>query len=281
MTSVDAWTCPTCRKPRATAYCATCGERAIDGRALTLRGLLDELFEALTNIDGRLLRSFRCLVMHPGSLTESFLAGRRKAFVGPVALFLVCNVIFFAGESLTRGLVFTTPLDSHVREQPWNGLAQSLVTQHLAVRRISLEAYAAKFDGAIALHARSLVLLMVVAFTPLVALVFRRSGKPFAAYAVFALHLYAFMLLLFTLATAIPAAGLIGGGVRSASRLLDAILSIALLIACGVYLFVAIGRVFGGGRGARLARATALTVCMAAIVLGYRFVLMLITLYTT
>ena len=246
-----------------------------------MRGLLHQAFEAVSNIDSRLPRSFWRLVARPGELTAAFIAGRRRPYLGPVALFLVANVVFFAVESFTHGLVFTTPLDSHVNTQPWSGLAQSLVARQLDAQHVSLAAYAPRFDGAIALHARSLILLMVLAFTPLPALVFRRSGQPFGAHAVFSLHFYAFMLLLFSVATAIPAAGVPFGWQRSTSQPLDAVLSIVLLLACGAYLYRAIGTVYGGRRSWCLTSAAVLTCGAAAIVLAYRFALLLITLYTT
>jgi uncharacterized membrane protein len=279
--ATETWTCPSCKRENATPYCASCGERRRDGRDLTLRGLFGQAFEALTSIDGRLLRSFRCLIAQPGVLTVAFLDGRRKPFLGPVALFLVANVLFFGAESLSGGIVFTTPLASHLEQQPWSGLAQTLVARELASHHTTAEAYAPRFDGAIALHARSLILLMVVAFTPLTAAVFRRSHRPFAAHAVFSFHLYAYLLLLFSIATAIPAAAVPFGGQRSLSRNLDTVLSIALLIACGVYLYRAIATVYGGGRASRAAAAVGLTAGVVVIVLGYRFVLMLITLYST
>jgi hypothetical protein len=242
---------------------------------------VDQVFEAFTNIDGRLLRSFRCLVSRPGVLTVAFLDGQRRPYLGPVALFLATNVLFFAAESLTQGLVFTTPLESHLHTQPWSPLAQVLVTQRLDALHTTIDRYAPRFDGAIALHARSLILLMALSFAALPAIVFRRSSRPFVTHAVFALHLYGFMLLLFCLATAIPAAGILFGGVRSPSQVLDIILSLSLMAACGIYLYFAIGAVYGGSRARRWIAAIGLTVGVGLIVLAYRFVLLLLTLYTT
>src|SRR5262245_32148220 len=99
---------------------------------------MEQVFEALTSVDGRLLRSFRSLVGSPGSLTVAFIEGRRKPFLGPVALFLVANVVFFGAESLTRGLVFSTPLQSHLNDQPWSPLVQGLVADRLAATGTTL-----------------------------------------------------------------------------------------------------------------------------------------------
>ena len=185
----SVWTCPTCRTTVTTRYCPACGERPLHPRELTLRGLATELVEALTNIDGRVLNSFRCLVTRPGTLTVFFLEGRRKPYLGPVALFLIANVLFFACESMTRSLVFSTSLESHLQTQPWSPVARTLVERRLASRQTTVELYAPRFNGAVALHARSLVLVMTIAFAILTAIVFRRSRYPFAAHAAFSLHL--------------------------------------------------------------------------------------------
>ena len=281
MTETRPWTCPTCRTLQRTPFCPGCGERPLRPRELSLHGLAHEAFEALTDIDGRLLNSFRCLVSRPGALTVSFVEGRRKPYIGPVALFFVANVLFFAIESMTGGLVFSTTLESHLNTQPWSPLAQSLVAKRLAALNTTPEIYAPRFDAAVALHARSLVLVMAAAFALLATLVFRRSERPFAAHAAFSLHLYAFLLLLLCVGTALPAAGMLFGGTRSTSARLDAVLSVTLIAACGIYLFVAIGTVYGWRGPARLAATIGLTAGAAAVVLAYRFGLLLLTLYTT
>ena len=51
--------------------------------------------------------------------------------------------------------------------------------------------------------------------------------------------------------------------------------------ACAVYLYSAIGRVYGGAGVGNAVRAAGLSVGMSAIVLAYRFALLLITLYST
>jgi hypothetical protein len=172
---------------------------------LTLRSLFDQVFLAFTSIDGRLIRSFRALVSRPGLLTAAYLQGQRKPYIGPVSLFLIANVLFFATESLTGRTVFTTPLDSHLHNQPWSGVAESLVSNRLQTLRTTLDIYAPEFDRAVARNARSFIILMALSFALLPRIMFPRSRWPFVGHAVFALHLYAFMLLLFCIATTVPA----------------------------------------------------------------------------
>src|SRR5436190_5109599 len=114
MTETVAWICPSGHGAISTPYCPQCGEHPLRARDLTFRGLVEQVFEAFTNIDSRVLRSFRCLASSPGLLTVAFLTGRRKPYIGPVSLFLVTNVLFFAVESLTGSAVFSTPLEMHL-----------------------------------------------------------------------------------------------------------------------------------------------------------------------
>jgi len=280
MTETVTWTCPSCQAQVATPYCPECGERPLTARDLTFRGLLEQVFEAFTNIDGRVLRSFRHLISRPGLLTLAFLKGRRRPYIGPVSIFLIANVLFFATEALTGSTVFSTPLASHLQTQPWSPLAQVLVAKRMDALQTSIAQYAPRFDAAVAVHARSLILLMALSFSVVPWIAFRRGRHPFMAHAAFSLHLYAFMLLVLSLGTTVPALGMLNGGGRSTSDLLDHVLSITLVLVCGIYLYLAIGRVYGGRGWTRFLAAAALAAATAAIVLGYRFVLLLLTLYS-
>lgn len=250
-------------------------------RDLTLRGLVEQLFHALTSIDGRLLRSFRALLLRPGALTVAYEQGRRLSYLGPVALFFMANVLFFATESLTGGKVFTTPLESHLHTQPWSAFVGGVVTEHVEAGGTTVDLFAPTFDRVLARNARSLIILMALSFAFLPALVFRRRKRPAAVHAVFALHVYAFLLLLLCVGTTIPAVDLRLGGAGFESERLDHAIALAAVCACALYLYFATAAVYGT-RGVRRALETVvLTAGMACIVLGYRFALFLATLCMT
>lgn len=280
MADSETWTCPTCKHAVATSYCPGCGERLYLSSELTLRGLFDQAVQALTSIDGRLIRSVRGLIGRPGELTVAYLEGRRKAYVGPVQLFLIANALFFGIESLTGGTVFTTPLDSHLRTQPWSPIAEMLVSHRLAAKHMTLQVYAPVFDRAIAVNARALIMLMALSFVVAPFVVFYRR-RPLVAHAIFSLHFYAFLLLLLCVATAVPPLDRWLGGAGFASEGLDHAISIALLAVCALYFYGATGEVYGAGGARRVLKVVALTVAVATFALGYRFVLLLITLYST
>jgi hypothetical protein len=130
-------------------------------------------------------------------------------------------------------------------------------------------------------NARSLIIFMALSFVAALSVAFYRSRRPLGAHALFSLHLYAFLLLLFCVATLVPPVDLWFGGAGFASERLDHLIALALLLGCGMYLYVATGKVYGANGASRVLKVAALTTAVASIVLGYRFVLLLITLYTT
>lgn len=65
------------------------------------------------------------------------------------------------------------------------------------------------------------------------------------------------------------------------SPMVDNVLSVANLAACKVYIYLALGPVYGVSGMLRTTKAILLAFAVAVIVLGYRFVLFFITLYAT
>lgn len=281
MTDSVNWTCPTCNVTVTTAFCARCGEEPLAPRDLTLRGLGEKWLHALTSIDARTMRSAWQLLRHPGELTLAWTRGVRKSYVAPFQLFLIANVLFFGVQWLTSENVFSSSLDSHLHHQDWSELAQSLVARRLEATHMALAQYEAVFDRAVVLNAKSLILLMTIPFALILPLAFFHERRPFMTHVAFSLHLYTFLLLLFSVALLLARfSKLLGFGGLDAPRV-DNVLSIANLAACATYIYLASGPVYGASGKLRAAKAFLLALAVAAIVLGYRFALFPLTLYTT
>ena len=245
---------------------------------LTLQGFVDQIVLACTSIDGPILRSLRCLVTRPGFLTVAYLNGQRKPYALPLQLFLVANVLFFGMQSLVGAKVFSTPLNMHLNNQVWSGVAQPVVA--LVTKHTTLDLYSPIFDRSVELNAKSLVILMVLPFGVFLPLVFYRKQIPFMAHIVFSLHFYTFLLLLFCVALIVVGTSLLSGGAGLNSESFDHLLSAVLVMVSGVYLFVAAGTVYKERGALRVFKALVMVTLTVGIVLGYRFALLLITLYT-
>jgi hypothetical protein len=278
---IQPWTCPSCNSTVATRHCPVCGERALRAKDLTLAGLLGQLFHTLSSVDSRLLRSLRALIAQPGALTNAYLRGQRKPFIGPFQLFLIINVVFFAAQSFTGSAIFSTSLQSHLHGQDWSALAQNLVAAKLSDTHTTLAAYTPVFDHAVDVNAKSLVIFMVLPFALLLIPLFHGSGRPFVTHLVFALHFYAFLLACFCVLLLFTFLEARWGGFGLRSIALDWGLFAALLLAAATYLYFATRTVYSAAGSARALKVALLTVAVAAAVLGYRFLIFLITLYHT
>ena len=243
-----------------------------------MRDLSSQVLRQLSNLDARLGRTFRALLVTPGALSAAHVEGRRRAFLGPLQLFFLANAVFFAIQSFTHFNIFSSTLDSHLHQQDWSPIAQALVDRRLAAKGVTLAAFAPVFDHAAVLNAKALIILMALAFVPFLPAAFFGAHRRFGAHVVFALHLYAFMLLLYSFSLLLAEAQLRLGGAGLASPAVDLALTLFNLAVSAAYLWVAIGVFYGARCAARAVKAAGLAFLLLAIVLGYRFAIFLVTL---
>ena len=235
----------------------------------------------ITSVDGKLLRSSLAIITRPGTLTAAYVRGERRHYLGPLALFLLANALFFGMQALTQVDVLSTPLESHLAVQDWKAFAQKLVARRLELRHETVNAYAPRFNEAATFNAKALMILMVLAFAPILALLFRARRRAAGAHVVFALHLYAFVLVLLCASIAIAQIDLLAGGGGLGSPRVDKSLSVFNVSACAAYLYLSIRPTYAARGAARYVATVILAISMAVLFIGYRFVIFLITLYST
>jgi hypothetical protein len=275
------WRCPTCAIDVNAQHCPDCGERVLEAKDLTFMGLMSQVFQTVTSVDGRLLRSLRVLVTRPGVITCAYVTGPRRPYIGPFQLFLIVNVMFFAVQSFGGSPVFSNSLHSHMYAQDWSEFARTLVAHKLQAEHATLATYAPVFDHAVDVNAKSLVILLVLPFTLLLIPLFAGSHRPFVTHLVFALHLLAFLLLCSCILLLLTKLQTAFGGSGLRALWFDRSLFVALIAVIATYLYVATGVVYQAEGLVRALKVAVLAVVIAAAVPGYRFLIFLVTLYFT
>lgn len=96
--------CENCGAALAGAYCAQCGQHAIDYRRSLWRVLIDAA-DSFLNWDTKFLHSIGVLLAMPWRLTNDFNAGKRARYVHPLRLYLLASIAFFL---IARLLNFNT-----------------------------------------------------------------------------------------------------------------------------------------------------------------------------
>jgi hypothetical protein len=267
-------------------YCPQCGEKRIGLEDRTLRRFFEHSFAAFTHVDGKVFRTLRLLLAHPGRLTADHFAGRRIRAIPPLQLFLICNLIFFLLHPLIGvSNTLTTDLDTHLHYMWHSAIVQSLVTPRLAARSLTVEGYAALFNPAAVTLAKTLVILLVPMFSLTVMALYWRHRRHCTAHLVFALHVGAFWLLY--ICASLMLTNFILYLLRKISVFPTADRVIQLNLAMGLvvmtwYLYQA-ARVAFSPQSAWLTLAKAATLSLALVVSlqAYRLVLFFITFWST
>lgn len=275
--------CPACGAAAPERFCARCGEEQVHARDLSLRHFVREGIAAVTDFDSALLRSLVTVVRRPGLLTREYVAGSRRRYLPPLKLFFVCNVLFFFVESITHSSVLTTPLYVYLHYEPFKPVVTGLVRARLLARHVSDVDYAKAFDPMSHTQAKTLVITMAPMLAVLVALLFAQSRRFFVEHLVFSVHFYSFFLLLVAGLGGLLSCAYLGMRLLGLPRLLlsDDALGATLLSACGLYLAVAIRRVYGERPAVALLKAAALAFGIFWVLQGYRFLLFYTTFLAT
>lgn len=92
--------CVNCGAQLTGRYCANCGQPAFVHRSLW--HLLQEALYNIFNFDTRAWRTLPLLIGRPGTLTRTFIEGKRARYVSPLALFLLCVFFMFFAFSFVH-----------------------------------------------------------------------------------------------------------------------------------------------------------------------------------
>jgi hypothetical protein len=229
--------------------------------------------------------SLRMLASPPGHLTADWIRGRRVGYLAPLSLFLWINVVFFVVQSASGLGILTWPLRIHLSDDSIAWLTTRLLAQHRPDVTASNGAYAEVFNSLEAVHAKSLVIVMVPAFALVLHALLLDRREPFKNSLTFATHFFAFaliwlcalfptlaILLRFTTASAVPA---------PLHHSMDFVVSGLEAAVLGWYIYVALDTVFGLSRPRRLFMVIALVAALYVILLAYHAVVFAATLYST
>ena len=204
--------CASCGAPLSGPYCANCGERLVDQESQTVRHfLIRTLPQVLFDVDGKMWRTIRHLVLHPGFLSREYSAGRRTLYVSPVRLLLTSIVIYALatqGGFLVRMMLGPVTLNIAPTAVPSSLDVASTVKQidrfgilerRLAVKQrtadASGDAARARFHDTLNRFAQPVSFANVLLLSLALHAAFRRRRRLLLHNGTFAMHIVSFVLL--------------------------------------------------------------------------------------
>lgn len=259
--------CRNCGQLLHGPYCAACGQPERDGHPPTVRHFLHDLFHEFLHVDGKIFRTLGALLFQPGKLTEEYWAGRVISWVRPIRIFLVMiflHALISPGEgplnhqilldqssgeglrvNIASGVIASEAIPSYM---PWYAEQAEDTLASDADR----EKFSHEFEKTYAVIRYSSVLLFALAAR----LLYRRQQPYFVNHLIGGLHFYSFWYALAIVAS-LPA------------RLNPFWNNLSVF--AGLYLFMALGRLFHERWYVRLAKTVTLYlfVHLTELGLGY------------
>jgi hypothetical protein len=264
-------------------YCSNCGERML-GRTDAAQATADRASEPAQSFPGRVRASLVALVSPPGRLTSDWLRGRRVGYLTPLSLFLWINVVFFLIQSISGLGILSWPLRAHLADDSTSWITTWLFA-HKPGRVAESGSYAEIFDALEAVHAKSLVMVMVPFFAAALGALTLDRRERFRHALVFATHFFAFTLLWLSVLFPIAALGLrlivVSGFTAVGHHTLDLIMTALEAAGLAWYLYIALDTVFGLPRLRRSITVIVLIAALYVILKAYHVVVFAATLYST
>ncbi|MEM7244668.1 MAG: DUF3667 domain-containing protein [Acidobacteriota bacterium] len=271
--------CRNCAEPTTGPFCAACGQSTKDKRAPFV-SMIAELAQSFIAFDSVVLRSLPRLLFQPGRLTREYLDGKRASQVAPLRLYLFLSVLFFLFVSIPRpdasnlvimvdDVVIGDPGregvstwrvqlgDVDMGEGNWfsNWLAGKLQEQRERLQAMGPQELVNNVVAAL----NSAIPKALILFVPLLALVLRvlyvLTPWIYFDHLIFALHAQSALFLSLLVLTPLFRTPL----------LVPTLLTLG--VAAPVYGYLAMRRVYGGGRAWLLFRFVAFAACWVVLLL--------------
>lgn len=249
--------CANCGSPVPEAFCGACGQR-YGRRLVSVRRMAVELLDDQLLVNSALPRTLHALVLRPGLLTREYAEGRIVRYVAPFRLYLVSSLIFFLivtlladpvklGEKVERSagggaagaaeagggtyIQFGPLGDTASAPGWWKPAARRLAAQEDRINGMKKGQIVQGIVGGLEKNAPTAMFLLLPLYAALLKLLYARRKRLYAEHFVFALHIHAFSLLVFSLLLLVKPLPLLG----------------LLIFWPPVYAFLAMRRVYGQG----------------------------------
>ncbi len=180
------------------AYCSQCGEKRRDRTDWKLSSIAGEALAEITELEhSKLWQTFRLLLFKPGQLTQDYWSGRRKRYLGPVKLYLVCFALSLVLYSIHQP---TALYDVRTLAAADSGGGLPRLLDELAARRgIPTDQLAQELNSRWQQYISMSQIVYPLFVALALKLLLRRRGLYFAEHLVFALHILAFVFLSFVI----------------------------------------------------------------------------------
>ena len=276
--------CASCGHPLEGRFCSNCGQQVLDADKLTLHYFLTHtVVEELFDVDSKIWRTLRLLLLRPGVLALEYAAGRRRPYINPLRVLIVAVVVYVlatqGGTSFTldigpvrlslapAAISSRRSIEATLQQSDRFGVLERRFTERFGSVDDASDEVRTRFNQSLSGFATPLSFTTVVLVALTLYACFYRRRPLLVEHAVFSMHYYSFLLLSLVLVVLVMKLDVIPGAGALAVLLLVNVWQF-------VYLATAIRRFYFGAAGTRrwLARIAAVAVAVVVYVLNSLYV---------
>ncbi|MEZ4943567.1 MAG: DUF3667 domain-containing protein [Saprospiraceae bacterium] len=187
--------CQACQAKMKGKFCRKCGEKKFKSSDLSLKKLGWEFWIKITHVDNRFWKTVFALFFRPGALTRAYCAGIRKAYLKPIQLFFIANLLYFLSLNFFKNDVFYYALENFIKYHPL-GLDYETWAQNAALEKgLEWELFSESFNAQMQTQVKTWIILNVPLLGLLLMVLFANQKRYLVEHMVFSMHYYAFIML--------------------------------------------------------------------------------------
>lgn len=183
--------CKSCGNSFSGVYCNLCGEKVLQPADRSVKTFLTQIPQFFSFTDNKFLKSLKFIILKPGFLSTEYADGRRVAYIKPLQIFFVLNLVYFLFPLLQ---LFNTSLRTQMYLRTHSGMVRSMVNEKLAENGFSYQAYELLYNE----KSTSLAKLLIIVFVLLASLplngIFRKRNRYFTDHLTLSVELATFNL---------------------------------------------------------------------------------------
>lgn len=185
--------CKNCKNQFSGKFCNNCGEKIIEESDFSIKNIIAQGVDLITNLDSKFFKTIKLLLFFPGSLTKKYVTGVRVPYMKPLQIFVIANVLFFI--FLSDVAVFRVPAKWFFVENYDSINVLDIVGQVSGELNLTQKEIAKLYDIKSTNLAKGLIILLIPFIASIVMMLNYRKKIQFGKHIIFSIHLFAFILL--------------------------------------------------------------------------------------
>jgi hypothetical protein len=276
--SLTRHTCKSCRNQFMGSYCNLCGEKVLEANDRSFRSFVSNIF-AFT--DNKFFKTLWLIIRKPGLLSKEYAEGRRVAYLRPLQLFFVLNLVYFLFPFLP---LFNASLKTQLYLRTHSLLVRTMVYSETGGDNLALQGYELMYNQKSMGLAKLLIFVFVLLASVPMMIIYRRRNRFFTDHVTLAVELTCFNLMVNAIGLTVLLMAvnkLLHWSHSGWERYLDDTSLTVIFVITNAYFLFRAGRTFYAQKGKILVLKVALGLLGLFIALeAYRLALFLVTFWS-